>query len=202
MRGTASSTAFGGPPRRRRAGASARGVTLLEIILSVVLLSGVATAIVAAISYVEAGDARDRRRVAAHEIGGRLVLQWLDDFAKMPAPLEPIPYNRDEFYYTCDITPVTMSLNERQRRGETSLQGLDRFLLISVRVYEAVPNGTPTPSRGDELAHVWRLCDPSASRNPDAMDRFGKDPEKINWLLNVILKGIGGGRAPVIRSQP
>ncbi|MBX3403971.1 MAG: hypothetical protein KF699_11230 [Phycisphaeraceae bacterium] len=183
-------------PGARGRAARRRGVTLLEIILSVVLLTGVATAILAAISYVEAGDGRDRRRLAAHEIGGRLVLQWLDDFDKMPAPLEPIPYNRDEFLYTCDIAPVVMNLNERQRRGETSLQGLDRFLLISVRVYEAVPNGTSTPSRGEELAHVWRLCDPSASRNPDAMDRFGKDPEKINWLLNVILKGVGGGRVP------
>jgi hypothetical protein len=185
---------IGGGARRRAA--RRRGVTLLEIILSVVLLAGVATAILAAISYIEAGDGRDRKRLAAHEIGGRLVLQWLDDFDKMPAPLEPIPYNRDEFLYTCDISPVVMNLNERQRRGETSLQGLDRFLLISVRVYEAVPNGTPIPSRGEELAHIWRLCDPSASRNPDAMDRFGKDPEKINWLLNVILKGVGGGRAP------
>lgn len=187
-------------PRRRGTRRSAPGVTLLEIVLAVVLLTGVATAVTAAIAYVEGGDARDRRRLAAHELAGRLVLQWLDDFTKMPEPHERIPYNREEFFFSCDVTPVVMRLNERQARSETSLQGLDRFLLVSVRIYEAVPNGTSTPARGDEVAHVWRLCDPAAARNPDAMDRFGKDPERINDLLNRILGNVGGNRGGIPRS--
>lgn len=186
-------------PRTRGTRRSAPGVTLLEIVLAVVLLTGVATAVTAAIAYVEGSDARDRKRLAAHELAGRLVLQWLDDFTKMPEANDRLLYNTTEFYYSCDVTPVVMRLNERQARSETSLQGLDRFLLISVRVYESIPNGTSTPARGDEVAHVWRLCDPAAARNPDAMDRFGKDPERINDLLNRILGNVGGNRAVIPR---
>lgn len=181
-------------PHRRGRRCSAPGVTLLEIVLAVVLLTGVATAVTAAIAYVEGSDARDRRRLAAHELAGRLVLQWLDDFTKMPQAHERLPYNHEEFYFSCDATPVIMRLNERQARGETSLQGLDRFVLVSVRIYESVPNGTSTPARGDEIAHVWRLYDPFAARNPDAMDRFGKDPERITDLINRILGNVGGNR--------
>ncbi len=188
----------------RRSTRCAPGLTLLEVILSVVILTGVATSIVSAIAYVEGADARDRRRLAAHEIANRLVLQWLDDNKAMPEAWLPIAYgDRYEFFYDLSITQVRMELNQKQVRTETVLQGLDRYRLVAVRVFDADYSDPRRPVPGEELALLWRVYDPAYGRNPDATTRFGENEENILELINLILglggRGDGGDRSPFER---
>ncbi len=189
----------------RRSPRCAPALSLLEVILSVVMLTGVTTSIMSAIAYVERADARDKRRLAAHEIGNRLILQWLDDSKSMPEPRLPIAYgDRYEFFFELSVTPVMMELNERQTRGETALQALDRYRLVAVRVFDSDEPELGQAVPGEELALLWRLYDPAAARNPDAISRFGENDENIVDLINLILGGgrrseEGGQRSPLER---
>jgi hypothetical protein len=198
LRGTAQGT---GRSARR-----APALSLLEVMLSVVMLTGVATAIMSAVAYVEHADARDRRRLAAHEIANRLVLQWLDDNKQMPEPWLPIAYgDRYQFFFELSVTPAVMELNDQQGLGETTLQGLDRYRLVAVRVFDADESDPRRPRPGEELALLWRVYDPTAARNPDQITRFGENPENVLELINLILGGAGadggggGGRSPLER---
>ena len=206
----AESNGGGGSRHGRRSAQRAPGLTLLEVVLAVVMLSGVSASIMSAIAYVERGDARDRRRLAAYEVANRLVLQWLDDSKAMPEPWLPIAYgDRYQFFFELTITPATMVLNERQGGGETTLQGLDRYRIVAVRIMDA-DESDPRRARPstDELALIWRVYDPAASRNPDSTTRFGKNTDNIVSLINLVLGGAGagesgggggGGRSPLER---
>lgn len=191
--------------RPRRSARCAPGLSLLEVVLSVVMLTGVATSIMSAISYIERADARDKRRLAAYEIGNRLILQWLDDNKQMPEPHLPIAYgDRYQFFFELSVSQVRMELNEEQNRSETTLQGLDRYRLVAVRVFDSDESDSRNPVPGEELALLWRVYDPAYNRNPDAMTRFGERPENVLELINLILGGGGlreggGGRSPLER---
>jgi hypothetical protein len=193
------------PARTRRSPRRAPGLSLLEVVLAVVMLTGVATSIMSAIAYIERADARDKRRLAAHEIANRLVLQWLDDNKSMPEPWLPIAYgDRYQFFFELSISPVMMELNETQARGETTLQGLDRYRIVAVRVFDSDESDPRRPRPGEELALMWRIYDPAYSRNPDATTRFGENPENVLELVNQILNGGGtrggsGDRSPLER---
>lgn len=146
------------PATARRSARCAPGLSLLEVVLSVVMLTGVATSIMSAIAYVERSDARDKRRLAAHEIANRLVLQWLDDSKAMPEPHLPIAYgDRYQFFFELSVTPVVMELNQRQNNSEAALQGLDRYRLVAVRVFDSDESDPRRPTPGDELALLWRI---------------------------------------------
>lgn len=194
-----------GPARRQRSRRCAPGLSLLEVVLSVVMLTGVATSIMSAIAYVERADARDKRRLAAYEVANRLVLQWLDDSKQMPEPNLPIAYgDRYQFFFELSVTQVRMELNEEQNRAETTLQGLDRYRLVAVRVFDSDDSDPRASVAGEELALLWRIYDPAFNRNPDAMTRFGERPENVLELINLILGGGGtressGGRSPLER---
>lgn len=191
--------------RPRRSARRAPGLSLLEVVLAVVMLTGVATSIMSAISYIERADARDKRRLAAYEIGNRLILQWLDDNKQMPEPHLPILYgDRYQFFFELSVTQVRMELNEEQSRSETTLQGLDRYRLVAVRVFDSDESDPRNPVPGEELALLWRVYDPAFNRNPDAMTRFGERPENVLELINLILgggglRGGGGDRSPLER---
>jgi hypothetical protein len=194
------------PARARRSPRCAPGLSLLEVVLSVVMLTGVATSIMSAIAYVERADARDKRRLAAHEIANRLILQWLDDSKQMPEPNLPIAYGDSyQFFFELSVTQVRMELNEEQTRSDVTLQGLDRYRLVAARVFDADESDPGNPVPGEELALLWRVYDPAFNRNPDAMVRFGEDPDSVWGLINLILGGGGtrndggGDRSPLER---
>lgn len=194
-----------GPARSRRSPRRAPGLSLLEVVLSVVMLTGVATSIMSAIAYVERADARDKRRLAAHEIANRLVLQWLDDKEQMPEPGLPIAYgDRYQFFFELSVTQVQMELNEQQVRTRTTFQSLDRYRLVAVRVFDSDDSDPRAVVPGEELALLWRVYDPAFNRNPDAMNRFGERPDDIWDLIHLLLRGGGTreggtGRSPLER---
>lgn len=167
-------------------------MTLLEVVLSVMLLALVTASVTGAISSITGMETRNRQRLGAYELANRLMLQFLDDYEALPDKSLPLEYGPYLFYWDLEKSPMKMVINSKQESGGASLLGLDRYKFISVTVFAAEPAGDYT-RRGEPLASISRVVDPALPRNPDSMDLVGKSPDKIR---NMILDAIGGGQPP------
>jgi hypothetical protein len=169
-------------------------------VLAVVMLGLIAAAITGAISTVESMNERGKKMVAAHELGHRLVLTWLDDQKRMPAETLPVDYGAYTFMWEAEEQNVLMNINQAQKSNSgTNPNGLNRFKLVSINVYDT--EGDPKqPYRGTLMATLNRLYDPAAARNPESMKNI-TDPDNLGKLLRSITgqdfaipQGNGGGR--------
>lgn len=170
-------------PRRRR---GARGLTFLEIVVSVATLSLVASVIVGTISFFKSATMLERHRLNATEVANRVILTKLDDPKWRPAAMSR-NYTINGFRYAFNIQvdlfeltgdeaklsnikdadinarithmeqiTVTVALSE----PESSLSGVPLATLVRVR----------DPRRMDSsrvLEWVTDLLDPTAGDDSD-----------------------------------
>lgn len=176
-------------PRRHAGAVSRRGLTLLEILLAVTMLVLVTTSITAAISAITAMEARSRKRVAACELANRLILQYLDEEEALPSSSLPLDYGKDRYFYELTPWQSRMEINRRQQSSGSNLQGLARYKVVRVTVYEAEEDGE-YPIKGQQLASIERIFDPATARNPDTIAKLDQ-----NAVLKMI-NSITGGQAP------
>jgi len=122
-----------------------RGITILEVITSLVLLIGVGTMVLSAFGYVERAAARDRIRLAGHEAAHRIILQFIDE----PNPIlaardreDPVLVNGHEFYFWLDERVLVSETNDSGAVVGTAQDSVDietlltnKLKLISVRVW-------------------------------------------------------------------
>lgn len=161
-----------------------RGLTLLEVVLAVVMLSLVAAAITSAISTVEAMNTRSRQTVAAYELAHRLVLTALDDRERLPAETMPLEYGQYQFMWEREVGVVRMVANQSQRQHSAPLQATDRFRLMTVHIFSAEGDSSQ-PYKGIELASLSRMYDPTAPRNPESIKVYN-DPRRVGDLIDSI----------------
>jgi hypothetical protein len=180
------------PRQARRVAAARRGITLLEVILAVLLLALTVAAVTGAISAILGMEAEGRKRLEAYEICNRIMLQFLDDEDGLPGKSLPITYGDHKYFWDLDKTPARMVINKKQESGGANLQALDRFMLVGVTVYDANENGN-YDTKGEPIAFLSRVIDPYAPRNPDSLDTFGNNPDKITKMIQGLL---GGGAGP------
>jgi type II secretory pathway pseudopilin PulG len=166
-------------------------MTLLEVLLAVLLMSFAAAAIMRAISSIATMESNGRKRLQAFEIANRLILQFLDDEDAMPGQGLPLDYGNNRFFWDLDKTPCRMVINKKQEFGGANLQALDRYLLIGVTVYETRTEGN-FEVKGEPIAFLSRVIDPAAPRNPDTLETFGTNMDKITKLVGVITQGKSG----------
>ena len=174
-------------PSRLRA--ARRGITLLEVLLAVMLMSLTVASVMGAISSIALMETNARHRLEAYEIANRIMLQYLDDEQGLPSKTLPITYGDHKFFWELDKTPARMVINRKQESGGANLQALDRFLLIDVTVYDSDSTGQ-YDIKAEPIAGLARVIDPAAPRNPDSIDTFGTNPDKIRGLINTIV-GVG-----------
>lgn len=173
----------------RAARLSRRGLTLLEILLAVTLLVLLTTSITAAISSIVAMEANSRHRVAGCELANRIILQYLDDEETLPSDALPLDYGKHRYFWKLRDWNVQMSINKTQQGLSSGLQGLNRYKMVRVDVYEAIEEGDyPVP--GERIARVERMFDPATARNPDSISKI--DADGIRKLINTVT----GGAAP------
>lgn len=156
--------------------------------MAVVLLGLVATAVMSAVGFVLGSEGRSRKILAATEIANRLILQHLDDPKQMPDRSKPIEYGEYRFAWEESLNSVSMDLSSSGRRSAPSGSNahLSRFRLVTINISEAEDSGHGGIIKGEPLATLSRIYDPTAARNPDALDRFGKDPDRVRGLLSVV----------------
>ena len=166
-------------------------MTLLEVILAVLLLSLTVAAVTGAISAIVGMETQGRKRLEGYEVCNRIMLQFLDDEEGLPSKGLPITYGDHKYFWDLDKTGARMVINKKQESGGANLQALDRFILIGVTVYDANENGN-YDTRGEPIAFISRVIDPAAPRNPDSIDTYSDNPNKIKLLLDSVL---GTGKA-------
>ena len=177
------------PPRstsRPRPRHSRRGITLLEVLLAVLLMSLTVASVMGAVSSIAAMESGGQRRLEANEIANRLMLQYLDDDRALPEKSLPITYGDHRYFWELDQTPARMVINRKQESAGASLQAVDRFRLIGVTVYDADRNGN-FETRGEPLASLSRVIDPFAPRNPDTLETF--DAQRIGTMVHFLTEG-------------
>ena len=162
-------------------------MTILEVVLAVFLLGLVAASVAGAVNASNTMETRNRLTVAAHELGNRLVLTWLDDDTRMPAAAAPLDYGDHRFFWDKKLEAVRLRPNPQQRASAPGLNGLDRFRMLTVNIYAADNSPAAAPTRGDLLATITRIYDPMAPRNADSVNGLEASPGRLPTFIRPLL---------------
>ncbi len=182
-------------PSRRPAPAS-RGVSLLEVVLSIAVLSLVVATSVAALAGIHANQRRHAHELACAEVAHRLMLTWLLDEKSLPNRSLPIPYDASLYRWDLTVGKVTISEGAALRGARTlssrsqSMISRDRLVYVTVNVWLAsTPQGDVERTAHTPSFSLARIVDPLAfNRNPEAA-RTMLDPANRGDLLNRVLGG-------------
>ncbi len=192
------------PPRqiyahqhRSQALSARRGLTFIEAILAIVLLSMVASTLSSAVSFMSKSQHRLEQKLGAAELANRLVLQYIDERDSLPDPGLPIEYDRDLYRWTINEAPVRFEF-ENQRADDSNRVGsgvsLDRIKLITIRVWlDADSGGSRAYTQRVPNMTVTRLIDPLSFNNPDSLNTLLAKPGGIEKLFESLLDLDGGG---------
>ena len=177
---------------------AARGVTLIETVLGVILLGMVAATLAGTTGALRGQGERDRQRLAAAELANRIVLQHVDDEENLPSELLPIAYDGMLFRWRSVKRPVDVELSDagRNQRSEGGAGGFDfrrRLRVVTVSVWLDEQSGGSIRDDGTApRAELTRMIDPIAFRNADSVDRrFGNNPERMMEELLDLTSGSG-----------
>ncbi len=171
-----------------------RGLTFLESILAVVLLSMVAITLSSAVSFLSQSQKRFDQRLGAAELANRLILQYMDDQDSLPNRSLPIEYDTDLYRWTLEESAVKFEFDDRVVDDNNNLGSgvsLDRIKLITVRVWLGADSGGSrsfTPSVPNTT--ITRLIDPLAFNNPDSLETLLAKPGGIEKLFEDLLDGL------------
>lgn len=208
-------SAHAGGAGRARAGAArirrsaARGLTLLEVMFAVVLLTLVAISVSSTISFLVRVQADDRQRLGAYELANRKILEYLDDAKSIGAPVRTLSPPQEiygfRYRWQLDDNPVTMTVKPSEAAARSASQlPVDRFKQITVTVWlvdERASRDGSLAVKGDEVARLSRVCDPTFGqlfRNPDSRNNGITNGE----LLQKIMRTFGGANGGANRPGP
>jgi len=169
-----------------------RGLTFLEAILAVVLLSMVATTLGSAVSFMSQSQRRMDQKLGAAELANRLVLQYIDERDSLPDKTLPIEYDRDLYRWTLEEAPVKFEFDDQGADEPTNNVGsgvsLDRIKLITIRVWLGSDSGgSRAYTSAVPNVVITRLIDPLAFNNPDSLQTLLQKPGGIDQLFNSLL---------------
>ena len=167
-----------------------RGLTFLEAILAVVLLSMVTVTLSSAVSFMSNSQRRMDQRLGAAELANRLVLQYMDDRDSLPDKTLPIEYDMDRYRWVLSESPVKFVFDDQQD-DDTNVGGgvsLNRIKLISIKVWlDAESGGSRSFSSAVPNISITRLIDPLAFNNPDSLETLLAQPGGIEKLFESLL---------------
>lgn len=194
---------------RRPTSTSRPAVTFIEVVLGVVLMGLVATTLAAAVGAVGGSFQRQRDRIAAAELAGRILLMRVDDEDEMPDPSLPIGYGDREFRWTIDQRPTLVTLSAPARAALDSSAtrgGVDlsrRIIAVTVTTWLAEDSGGAYLFTPDvPHAVLTRLVDPIDFSTHDSAERRLDTQQDIERFLQDFVNtttgtvGRPGGRAP------
>jgi type II secretory pathway pseudopilin PulG len=169
-----------------------RGLTFLEAILAMVLLSMVAVTLSTAVSTMSKSQRRMDQKLGAAELANRLILQYIDERDSLPDKALPIEYDRDLFRWTLVEAQVKFEFDQQSVEASSDSVGsgvsLNRIKLITIRVWLGADSGGSrsfTPDVPNVV--ITRLIDPLAFSNPDSLETLINKPGGIEKLFENFL---------------
>jgi type II secretory pathway pseudopilin PulG len=176
------------PARPRRRVASARsGITLLETVLSVVLLGLAASALTMTVGSLTAQQTRESRRLACAELASRLMLMYMDDKNAMPSRSLPLDYDGQLYRWSLDESSIRARAARNDAADRQSERSLQRLKQVSVSVWHSEDGvDAQRPPEGAPTVTLSRIVDPLIPANPDAIARRMNDPAWLSELIGSI----------------
>ena len=177
-----------------------RGLTFLEAILAVVLLSMVAMTLSNAVSFMTNMQRRMDQKLGSAELCNRLILQYMDERDSLPNRSLPIEYDTALYRWTLEDATVKFvfdeqSLSEEDPSNVGSGVSLDRIKLITIKVWLAGDSGGSLAySSAVPNTVITRLIDPLAFNNPDSLETLLAKPGGIEQLFEDLLNGLDTGQ--------
>lgn len=181
-------------PRRGARG----GLTFIEVVVSLLVVSGLATVIFGAIGFVETAAAMDARRVKAHEIAHRIVIQMVDDENWIEGQPRRVNLGDDYFVFEVSDAYITRETeidpetgqdrftSRTRTRSAEEMTGEERLTsqlrIITVSVWWERPDRTIEPER---MAAISRVYNPLDTPN---------DARALQWMTEQLSAGMGGDR--------
>ena len=165
----------------RRSRSNRDGLTLIEAVAAITLLSVLAAMVLTSLSGMLRAQTRQLQRLGAGEIANRLMLQYLDDPQTMPAEGLPVAYDgaRYRWQLAKSSARLTPAVAGDGSRGGLSL---DRLGTVTIRVWLSEESGgsqTFGPAGVPSYA-LTRVVDPTyVFRNPDSLDNMIKNPQRM-----------------------
>lgn len=171
---------------------SRRGSTLIEVVLAGVLLLLVAGSVFAVISQTMQAGARQRHRLAAHELAGRIMLQYIDSPKGLPD--EGAPYEDGVYKFRWALTGEDVRVKTEAEKVSALF---DKTRLLRVKVFAGVEAGGGTVRRGEQLAEIVRMYNRALilSRNDDSKGRGLLDQDTLKEFLDTA-RAAGGAPPP------
>jgi len=151
-------------------------MTLIEVMLAVAMLAGLAAVVSTAYDGIGRMSRLEQHKLYAEEIAHRLILNYLLDPESLPEPGERIPY-ADEFYFRHEIDEEMLvpqpgsdeSLDRRSPQKQRDLDDETRFAstlkMITIRVYPFDETGVGTVD--SPLAVLRRIYNPVDPRRDE-----------------------------------
>ncbi|MGQ0627429.1 MAG: hypothetical protein ACT4PL_04925 [Phycisphaerales bacterium] len=197
------------PSRSPRSANARRAFTLLEVILASILLMFVVSAVIGTVTFINRAEEGRRHRMAALEIGSRLMLFFVDDEDALKEPgLNPgVPYEDlpTGYVFWWDIEREPVAIDQDLAQSNQMISALE---LVHVRVYAGLGRIGDSPAqigRGDQLASISRLYHQLGSQLTDTrFDSKGRTTIKAaNRAMDLARKqGVGSGGRPVNSGPP
>jgi type II secretory pathway pseudopilin PulG len=170
------------------------GMTFMEVVVGVALLSVVTAALFGLFSFITGMQLRQQQTLACAEVANRLILQYLDEPTKMPDEHKPIEYGpagkpaRFRYEYKEEPIQLIEVLPEQRDQSRTSPLSTERFRQVTVRVWLGEESGgTRYPEPNTPLITLTRLVDPMYPRNPDSFMNMLNDPEAFKKFMETMM---------------
>ena len=179
----------------RRTRTNQSGLTILEVVVAVAMLAGMASIILGAVSLMENVVVRDRHRLNATEVAHRVIVQLIDDHTwvdRQPARRVKQGDYYYDFDYRVDVLYQEKGLDEAgndtpsNRRStrvasESSVEERLKAQIheISVTVYLELPDGSRSARPAATLHRIY---------NPVT----GEGERGIRWVMDLFQKQYGG----------
>ncbi len=177
-------------------------MTFLECVAATALLGLAAATLFGLYDGLIANQIRQQRRLGAAELANRLVLMYLDDPVGMPDQSKALAYGPDLYRWELREQPLILmeAEPEGRDRNRPSPLPLDRFTEVMVHVWLSEHSGgTRDGTGGTPQAHLSRMFDPFAFRNPDSIEAQFKDPVRWQRYMEKLMgfrneRSVGGRR--------
>lgn len=177
----------------RRRPHAARGMTFLETVAAVFMLSLMAASVFTALGYINRSFMHQRHKLGAMELTNTLVLSYLHDPGGLISQPRRINYLGEQYRWDVNVEWADMyepNLEGKPGRGrarERNGASTNRMKIVVVDVWLGEESGgAMRADPGVPSARLWRLFDPLRFvRNPSSTERLFDGGDMYEILKDV-----------------